>query len=226
MKLQVETMNIPINHFDRSKPFYPLVVSYVLQLLGLKEIIVRGLVGKRVITAEDIKGYTSDGSESSLQLQKTVATQLNQLLGPLELRSEQDDNTITIDADQLAQELINNHNYLLPHYILVGSNILVLAHETTKGASYRDKGHLWEFLFHCRNAVAHGGRFHFMNNQPKHPASWGKFNLTNSVHGLRLFKDSSGDGLLSPGDPIRLLWDIEQNYPDMQIENSESKETL
>jgi hypothetical protein len=32
----------------------------------------------------------------------------------------------------------------------------------------------------------------------------------------QLFKDEKdGKGILSPGDPIRLLWDIEQAYPNI-----------
>ena len=32
---------------------------------------------------------------------------------------------------------------------------------------------------------------------------------------VALFKDATRVGMLSPGDPIRLLWDIEQAYPAM-----------
>jgi hypothetical protein len=32
------------NHFDRSKPFYPLVVHYVCQLFGFKELSAHGVV--------------------------------------------------------------------------------------------------------------------------------------------------------------------------------------
>jgi hypothetical protein len=37
------------------------------------------------------------------------------------------------------------------------------------------------------------------------------------MHDTPLMKDEAGAGLLSPGDPIRLLWDIEQAYPAMRL---------
>lgn len=37
-------MSMP-NHFDRSKPFYPLVMNYVIQLIGFKELTLRSLTG-------------------------------------------------------------------------------------------------------------------------------------------------------------------------------------
>lgn len=33
---------IPANHFDRSNPFFPIVVNYFIQLLGFKEVALRG----------------------------------------------------------------------------------------------------------------------------------------------------------------------------------------
>jgi hypothetical protein len=35
------------------------------------------------------------------------------------------------------------------------------------------------------------------------------------LHGTPLFDSLEEPGLLAPGDAIRLLWDIEQAYPDM-----------
>jgi hypothetical protein len=63
--------------------------------------------------------------------------------------------------------------------------------------------------------VAHGGLFTFKGKEPCHPAEWGHFQIERTLQSTPLFKDEKGVGLLSPGDPIRLLWDIEQAYPSM-----------
>jgi hypothetical protein len=66
------------NHFDRSKPFYPLVMGYLVQLHGLKELLARGLPRmERVIQFTSTHATTEEAAEVSAQLQ--------QLLGPLRL---------------------------------------------------------------------------------------------------------------------------------------------
>jgi len=35
------------------------------------------------------------------------------------------------------------------------------------------------------------------------------------MHGANLFGDADPPGILGPGDPIDLLWDIEQTYPGL-----------
>jgi hypothetical protein len=93
--------------------------------------------------------------------------------------------------------------------------VLVMAHEISKDKPWHNHDPLWEFLRHCRNAVAHGGYFHFKNNEPRRPAFWGSFILSPASNRAPLFKKDGG--ILSPGDPIRLLWDIEQAYPEMSV---------
>ncbi len=36
---------IPLAHFDRGKPFYSLVMHYIMQFLGYKELAVRSAIG-------------------------------------------------------------------------------------------------------------------------------------------------------------------------------------
>lgn len=78
---------------------------------------------------------------------------------------------------------------------------------------------MWEFLRHCRNAAAHGGKFHLLNGEPCRPANWGRFSIVASMHGTPLVFNQGSAGLLSPGDPLRLLWDIEQTYPGIYSSN-------
>ena len=38
------TTKVPINHFDRSKPFYPLVMNYLILLIGFKDLAACGII--------------------------------------------------------------------------------------------------------------------------------------------------------------------------------------
>lgn len=207
---------VPKNHFDRSKPFYPLVMQYLVQLIGFKELAARGVTGVPDIDMQ-ISGFVgkltkTDDGEHTIAIQK----QLKQFLGPLQLRSEQDADYVTVDLDVISKEIPGNANYLTEFVLKSASSVLILAHELTKNGSYRDNGPLWEFLRHCRNAAAHGGFFTLRHGEPRRPARWGKFQITTALDGTPLFKNASQAGLLSPGDSILLLWDLEQQYPSMQ----------
>lgn len=211
---------VPINHFNRAKPFYPLVMNYLLQLVGFEQIAVRGLVEKRDIDdgVEKVIDTISTAytwHQRDPQAVAEVRRVLNKLVGPLQLKSEFQGNHIKIDFDAVAKELIENFDYLTPFLLRSAGSLIVLAHEMCKDKPYHDQGPLWEFLRHCRNAAAHGGSFAFHKNEPRWPAEWGPFRLTASFQGTPLFKGKNEIGLLSPGDPIRLLWDIEQAYSNM-----------
>ena len=205
------------NMFDRGKPFYPLIMNYVIQLAGWKELAARAFAG-----ASDVKHLFNKQTRPqplSKKEQTSIAemsSNLCKLLGPLELRSEYGDNHISVDIDALARELVSNHSYLISFHMLAAGSVLILAHEICQDKPYHDEGALWEFLRHCRNAAAHGGIFAFQGCEPRHDAAWGRYIIKRPLQGTLLFKDVDGVGLLSPGDPIRLLWDIEQAYPAMQ----------
>lgn len=209
-------MATQVNHFDRSKPFYPLVMNYLVQLLGYKELAIRGFLGKRTISSDDIQRITPNFDNVEKSEIDSTLDKLQKLIGPLELKSEFQNDRIVIDPDEIAKELLEgNHEYFLSFYVRASFNIIVLAHEITKNTTYRDVGPLWEFLRHCRNAATHNGLFHFGRGEPSRLAEWGRFRIDSQLLGTPLFKGPNGQGLLSIGDPIRLLWDIEQAYPQM-----------
>jgi hypothetical protein len=204
--------SIPVNHFDRSKPFYPLVMNYLIQLTGIKELLWRALAGPP--NREDVAARIAANRKLPAALSGEVPKalkQLDSLLGPLELRSEFEDQPIVVPIDELASEFISNYDYVLSFSLRAAGSLLILAHETCKDQEYYDKSPLWEFLRHCRNAAAHGGKFHLRGNEPVREARWGLFQVDKSLNGTNLFKDVAGAGLLSVGDPIRLLWDIEES---------------
>ena len=181
---------------------------YLVQIAGFKELALRGLKGVSFEVQLNVEDSEAAGPDVHAFVEK--------LRGPLQLRSEFDGERITVPIDDLAAELVNESHYLLSWMVRASGSLLVLAHEVTKNALYRDSGPLWEFLRHCRNAASHGGQFNLLHGEPRRVAEWGPFEILASLHGTGLMKDASGEGLLSPGDPIRLLWDIEQAYPDMQ----------
>jgi hypothetical protein len=231
-------MTVPINHFNRGKPFYPLVMNYLVQLLGFKEISVRD-IDQRI--ARGLERFARLGISVptpgrvqrielppiSTDLEQNLAAELNplresitqlnsareKLLGSLQLRCDFQGNHIEIDPDSLAKDLVDNHTYIISFVMRSAGSLLILAYEMCK--SYQDQSPLWEFLRHCRHAAAHGGSFNFLHDEPRRLAQWGHFQIERSMQGTPLFKRQDGVGLLSPGDPIRLLWDIEQAYPQM-----------
>ena len=227
---------VPINHFDRGKPFYPLVMNYLVQLMGHNEICLREVDQRLTRGFERYKKFgialphikrsqkITVPSQGKVVEQK-LATELSALresvvelsdrreilLGPLRLRCDYNGKRIEINGDEIANDLVNNHTYIINFLMLAAGSLLILAYEICK--THNDQSSLWEFLRHCRNAAAHGGKFKLLHSEPRRPAQWGRFKIVNSLQGKSLFKEKDGKGLLSPGDPIRLLWDIEQAYP-------------
>lgn len=228
--MQTSEMSSPVpNYFNRSGCFYPLVTNYVVLMHGFLELASRNVVrlARGSVEASSPTGGGDPGrpflfspgrdvSEEELNdfYRDPARREVTRLIAPLSLRSEMQGNSIDIDADDLAEEIFDNHYYLLPWMMRAGGGLLISAWEMTKASS--DQGPTWEFLRHCRNASAHGGRFNFMKDEPRRPAAWGPFTIERSMQGTPLFKGYNGEGLLSPGDPIRLLWDIEQANPNLE----------
>jgi hypothetical protein len=188
-------------------------MNYVTLLVGFKELAIRGLLGKQSLDAalDKIGGIADTSADQLDELRKG----LSKLSGPLELKSEFSGNYVTLDIDEIAREIAQNSFYLAAFLMRAAGSVLMLAHELSKHQPWHDKGPLWEFLRHCRNAAAHGGSIHLQHSEPSRPAHWGPIQLTPQLHGTSLFKDAGGGGLLSPGDVIRLLYDIERAYPQM-----------
>ena len=233
-----KTKKVPINHFDRGKPFYPLVMNYLVQLLGHNELYIHE-IDQRL--SQGFERFTNLGvivpqikrskkivfPQQEAIVERKLATELNALresvaelserreilLGPLRLRCDYNGKPIEINRDEIANDLVNNHTYILGFTMLTAGSLLILAYEICK--THNDQSSLWEFLRHCRNAAAHGGKFNLTQREPRRPAQWGRFKIDKSLQGKWLFKGRGEKGLLSPGDPIRLLWDIEQAYPQM-----------
>jgi hypothetical protein len=198
-------------HFDRSKPFYPLVVQYTVQLLGFRGLAARALAGGRAggLTVAAVTGL----GESFYPATPAEAAELAKLLGPLELASSVQTDRVLLNAEEIANEIAANVKYLSRYLLLAAGNVLVLAHELCKDKPAHDQSLLWEFLRHCRNAAAHGGLFNLHGGEPYRPARWRTLEILPGLQGSPLFVGEDGRGLLRPADPVLLLWDIEQAYP-------------
>jgi hypothetical protein len=96
-------------------------------------------------------------------------------------------------------------------------SLLIAAYAVTE--PFHNYDPLWEFLKHCRNAAAHGGKFNLLHGEPRRNAVWGRFQIEPSMQGTPLVWNPGSNGLLSPGDPLKLLWDIEQSYSNIYIDS-------
>lgn len=207
-------MCIQENHFDRNKVFYPYVMQYIFTLHGIIEIFSRWCV-KELKKAEKIYGkdkifedFIKYGSNDEIRF--ILKEQgLTPLLGELSLYSKFMKCNINIDIDMITDDAIANYDYLLEHFVNAAGYLIVMGYESTKHLDDRNS-ELWNFFYHCRNAAAHGCKFKITN--PRFPARWGNLEITKNMDGTNLINTPYNEGLLALGDPIRLLWEIEQKY--------------
>ena len=185
-------------------------MAYLIQLHAIKEISALGVLGSvRTWKSEQLPGTEAEREELRVSIDK--------LLSPLSLATTGDHNRLDVPIDFVAKEFVNNLNYLVSHQVLAALNALVMAHEITKNQPYRVPNEKWEFLRHCRNAAAHNGNWAFLNGEPRRPARWRSIDLDPAMDGQPLLKGTDGKGFLNLGDPIALLWDLEQDNPRMYI---------
>jgi hypothetical protein len=176
----------PEDHFDRSKPFYPLIVVYTAALHGLTGLMARGVME----IAHDISGTpTFDQVLNEISTGDDKLDEgLRKLRGPLDLRAECIGRTIPSQVIPMAREIVENHPALLPWLMPTLGSVLLLTHEIVKQQLLGLHDPILEFLRHTRNAVGHNGCWEFRNGEPRRPAVWRGFTLDASMHGDRLFK--------------------------------------
>lgn len=224
-----------LNHFDRAKPFYPLVMDFMAGLYGWLALMSRG-VGRAAANASSSEELPTTISDDVPIRELAAAARIASVIRPLALTSRAQGQPIEIDHDELADESFEQFPYLTSQIPRAAEHLLVLAWETTHQFRITDtqkRDPLWQFLRHCRNAGGHGGRFNFWGDEPRHRAAWGTLEITAALHGTRLFDgpatrtsgpDDLETGLLAPGDALALLWDIEQAFPQLTVgpENDEA----
>jgi hypothetical protein len=250
---------IPLPKFDRGKPFYPLVLNYLILCRGFVDHIVKGHL-KRVVGEYVAEGYPGlkAWDLSDLIYLQTYAV-MSEIIGPVPMRKPPDvqaieaavarlpDRELVVqniariqtqlsdvhrltseltmlcrsrgghvlhyDSELIHEEVSGSVAELLPFLLRSAGGLLIVAYEATK--AYGNKEPLWEFFRHARNAAGHNGHWRFLNGEPKRSAAWGPFRLTSSMDGSLLFHSDHEPGTFSLGDPILLLWDIEQATPSI-----------
>jgi hypothetical protein len=200
------------NHFDRGKMFYPFVVNYITTLHGIIDLMSRGIVNdinKQIDVTEDQRKALVNlyGGSINKFLENPYLTPQ---IGPLSLKTLNNDDSINIVIDELGADYLENYKYLLPLQLKAAGSLIVMTYELT-AQQYDDKSSIWNFFCHCRLAAAHGGSFPSLNKK-RFPAKWRTMEITMDNVGSPLFNTPETGGLLGIGDPISLLWDIEQKY--------------
>jgi hypothetical protein len=131
-----------------------------------------------------------------------------EIVGPRPLKCVTQQDGIEFSAEEIARVyLAGPENQVKASGVSAGS-LLIAAYESAKSMS--DRGPVWEFLRHCRNAAAHGGRFNFTQGEPSRSAIWKTLTVHRGLQGTPLFDILGEKGLIALGDSVLLLWDIEQ----------------
>jgi hypothetical protein len=218
--------NIQPNHFDRSGDFYPLVISYIVSLHGFMELTSRAVIDiAKGIVLKDPSTLSQSEKENELYLSKFINAEKTPLLKDLSLGSNIDTFRVEIDIDEIATELFNNNRYLLENGLgtYAARMLLISAYELKKRlifSSLLQNDELWQFFRHCRNAAAHNGKFYFKTKEPEFISKWQNLEIKSKMQGEELFTTTDPlKGYLSLGDPIKLLWDVEQKF--FKKENAE-----
>jgi hypothetical protein len=201
----------PLAHFDRNRSFYPIVMHYCLALWGIVESGKRGFLDQ---IGFDYENMILDEMKKFRMLDESREA-YSKLLVPLTLNSTVGKDQLTVLQSVVLAEFLMNHNYLLTFLPLFAGHLLTLAHEVCTERDPQNNDPIREFLRHSRNAASHGGKFSFTAQEPRRDASWGNLTILKSMQGTPLFKQSNIPGLLGLADPIYLLWDIEQAYPNL-----------
>jgi hypothetical protein len=208
-------------HFDRGKVYYPLVMNYIHSIHGFIDLASRGLINKlaelKISKSED---EIKDVIESLDILDANVKKQFKEIdkSAPLIFKQtfiKYDGKEINLDINEIADEIFKEGVYLTSTLNNSACILLISAFERTRDWDDQNDD-IWNFFYHCRNAAAHNNSFKIEKN--RFPAKWRDLEITKELNGNRLFKENEYNGFLNFGDPIALLWDIEQNYHSMKLE--------
>jgi hypothetical protein len=116
----------------------------------------------------------------------------------------------SISAHEVQQHVLNQD---LPHDYYC-TNLCIMLTNTAYAVAepYNDKGPVFEFFRHLRNASSHGNRFNFHPKEPSRLAAWRNASIDHTKRG----KDNPLYGTVCFGqyfgfaDILDLLWDVEQ----------------
>jgi hypothetical protein len=207
----VDWLNPPLA-YKPSGPIYPLVLSYLAQLHGFIELASRGLflVASGVSTSELDQLVARLPEKNAACASRVLKGGVTQLLDEPSAASLVDQ-SVKVDVSQLARTVFSDSEPVIRNFNLQSAgSLLVLAWEHTEDIHTNDP--LWEFLRHLRNAVAHGGRFHFLYKEPVRPAIWRSKSIDRSLQDAVVFGAPVDTGFLAVGDVLHLLADIDTQF--------------
>jgi hypothetical protein len=207
-------------HFNRENIYYPLVMNYIYSIHGFIDLASRGLINQLI----ELKKSTSENEMNELIsslniIDETIKNEFKQTTKTAPLFAKQkftksDGKDIKIDINEIADEILKNGPYLISTLNNSACILLITAFEKSKDWDDQKKP-IWNFFYHCRNASAHNNKFKI--EKDRFPAKWGALEITKNINGSKLFHENIKDGFLNYGDPIALLWDIEQQYKSMKV---------
>ena len=114
-----------------------------------------------------------------------------------------------------ASETINNTTWDYVGVFLMAT-VTLIADRLSRN-SYFNKTPELEFLRHVRNAVAHGNRFNIRSDEPKRPARFRGFEISQSLNGTELFWQFIG-----PGDVLDLLDEVHLQLRALSADSASS----
>src|SRR3990172_9836387 len=126
--------SVPDSHFDRGKPFYPLIINYLVQFHGFVELDSR-------YVADRLAGFDPDRIEEAFKkkgldsvAKRLVGGEVTKLIVDLALRSEFQGNSIAIDVEALSAEIVGQHSHVLSRSMALAGSLLILAYEMKEGS--------------------------------------------------------------------------------------------
>lgn len=207
-------------YFNRENIYYPLIMNYIYSIHGFIDLVSRGLINQLV----ELKKVNSEDEINNLItslhiLDDTTKNEFKKIDKTAPLFAKQkftksDGKDIEFEINEIADEMIKNGVYLISTLKNSACILLITAFEKTKDRDDQQEP-IWNFFYHCRNAAAHDNKFKIKRD--RFPAKWGNLEITKNMNGSKLFHENIKDGFLNYGDPIALLWDVEQKCKSMKV---------
>jgi len=204
--------------FDRSKPFWSLILTLNVTLHGNTDVLSR-VITKKIRKLNNDLSHSELVDYSSFDLNRFIDQGLTTELleGGISLGSSVRDD-INLYLEVLENEFDSYYLLLVADLINIPLRMLVIsAYEITKDEHYSNDP-LWQFFRHVRNASAHNNKFTFTKNEPRYPALWRSKSISRDLAGTHLFnsdpsmKPDSKNFFLMPADILLMLNDIEKKY--------------
>jgi hypothetical protein len=141
------------------------------------------------------------------------------------LKCKSKERRVAYDPDVVAMNYVSDFRRMAQALASSACSLLIAAYAVAK--PHNDKSPLFEFFRHCRNAGAHGNRFHFLKGEPVRPAQWREYRILVEMEGKPFIQLPENRGFLYFGDPVLLLWDVERAFPQIvhPTEDSDESET-